>query len=105
MTNAIVAALDTIFADPNIGQIAIWRAGGAQPGVPVRIVLRRPDRIAEFGETRLVTPVALIDLRIAEVPSIAAGDSLEVNGEVLIVQAEPIRDAERLIWTIEARAA
>lgn len=105
MPGAFAVALDALFSDPNIGRDAIWRAGGAGPGVVVRVVLRRPDVIASFGETRIVTPAMLADLRVSQAPDIAAGDTLEVDGGVFLVQGEPVRDAERLVWTIEASPA
>jgi len=51
-----------------------------------------------------VTPVALVDLRVSEAPTIAAGDTIEIDGDILLVQGEPVRDAERLIWTVEGRS-
>jgi hypothetical protein len=100
---AFASAIDTLFADPNLGLDAVYRAGGADPGVPVRVILRRPDRISEFGETRIVAGTLLIDVRVGEVAAPADGDTIELDGVVYVVQGEPIRDAERLVWTIEAR--
>ena len=105
MPGAFAAALDALFSDPNIGRDAIWRVGGAGPGVPVRVVLRRPDVIASFGDTRIVTPAMLADLLVSQAPDIAEGDTIEAGGELFLVQGEPVRDAERLVWTIEACAA
>lgn len=104
MSSAFAAALDTLFADPNIARDAIWRAAGAGSGVAIRAVVRRPEAISTFGDTRLVTPVALVDLRVSEAPTIAAGDTIEIDGDILLVQGEPVRDAERLIWTVEGRS-
>jgi len=67
------AAIDALFADRHLALDAIYRAGGADPGVLVRVIVRRPDRVGE--------------------------------STVYIIQGEPIRDAERLVWTIEARPA
>jgi hypothetical protein len=100
---AFASAIDTLFADPNLGLDAVYRAGGADPGVPVRVILRRPDRISEFGETRIVAGTLLTDVRVGEVAAPADGDTIELDGVVHVVQGEPIRDAERLVWTIEAR--
>ena len=97
------AAIDDLFADPNLARDALWRAGGSGPAAPVRVVARRPDRIAEFGETRVAVPTAVFDLRIAEAPSLAEGDALEIDGTVFAVQGEPLKDAEGLVWTVEAR--
>jgi hypothetical protein len=97
------AAIDALFADPNLGLDAIYRVGGTDPGVPVRVIVRRPDRVGDFGETRIVAETLLIDVRVSDVAAPADGDIFDIGGEAFAVQGEPIRDAERLVWTIEAR--
>ena len=97
------AAIDALFADPHLGIDAVYRVGGADPGVPVRVIVRQPDRVGEFGETRVVAETVMIDVRIDDVAAPAEGDTLEVNGTVYVIEGEPIRDAERLVWTIEVR--
>ena len=94
-------AIDALFADPNLGFDAVYRVGGVDPAVPVRVILRRPDRVG----ARIVAETTVFDLRVAEVATPAEGDTLEVSGVTYVVQGEPLRDAERLVWTIEARAA
>ena len=102
---AIAQALDVLFADPNLARDALYRPGDAGPGALVRIVARLADRVGSFGETRIATDTALFDLRVAEVVAPQAGDSLEVDSFRYLIQGEPLRDAERLIWTVEARPA
>jgi hypothetical protein len=97
------AAIDALFADPNLGLDAVYRAGGADPAVRVRVILRRPDRVGEFGETRIVTETLLIDVRVGELADPAEGDTFDIDGDAYVFQGEPVRDAERLIWTIEGR--
>jgi len=100
--SAIAAAFETLFADPNMAKDATFTRSGGSP-VVVRIVLRRPDRVFEFGETRLHTATTLLDIRVADAPELAEGDGFEFDGESFAVQGEPLRDAERLIWTVELR--
>ena len=100
---ACATAIDALFADPNLGLDAVYRVGGADPGVPLRVILRRPDRISEFGQTRIVAETVIIDVRISDVAAPTDGDTIEADGMVYVVQGEPIRDVERLVWTIEAR--
>lgn len=102
MSGAMSGALDVLFTDPNIARDALWRVGGAGPGIALRAVVWRPDKVTAFGEAQLVSPTALIDLRIAEAPTIAPGDTLEIDGELLVVSGAPLRDADRLVWTVEA---
>jgi hypothetical protein len=105
VTDVFSAALDDLFADPNLARDALWRAGGADPAVPMRVIVRRPDRIGEFGETRIVAGSTVFEIRIAEAPTLAEGDTIEVDGELHVVQGEPMRDAVCLVWTAEARPA
>ena len=97
------AAMDTLFADPNLARDALYRAGGADPGIPVRLIIRRPDRIGEFGDTRIASETATFDARTSEIAEPAEGDTLDVEGVTYVIRGTPVRDAERLIWTIEAR--
>ncbi len=98
-------AIDDLFADPNLARDAVWRAGGTGAPVTVQIVLRQPDRIGGFGEARLLAATTVIDVRTAEAPELAEGDVFEIGGETFVVQGEPVRDGERLVWTAELRQA
>ena len=99
---ALEMALEALFADPNLGRDALWRAGGAGDGTAVRVIRKRPDQVVGFGDSRAVLPTVLIDVRRSEVPNPAAGDTVEIESETFAVIATPIGDTERLIWTCEA---
>jgi hypothetical protein len=103
VTSAFAAAIDALFADPNLAAEALCRAGGADPGIPVRVIVRRPDRIGDFGETRIASETETFDVRTSEIAKPVEGDTLEIDGIRYVIQGEPLRDSERLIWTIEAR--
>lgn len=96
-------AIDDVFADPNLARDAVWRAGGTGAPVTVRIILRQPDRVGSFGETRLLTATTVIEARTVEVPELAEGDGFEIGADTFVVQGEPLRDSERLVWTAELR--
>ncbi|MBW7057539.1 hypothetical protein KY389_12685 [Paracoccus bogoriensis] len=100
---AFAAAVDIIFADPNLALPAVWHPGGAGPGQPVQVIRQRPDRIAGFGESRFVTDTVVLQLRISDAPTLAQGDLIEIAGEPFEILGEPLRDGERLIWSAEAR--
>ncbi|MCP5364105.1 MAG: hypothetical protein H6905_02535 [Hyphomicrobiales bacterium] len=100
---AFALAFDTLFADPNLGRIAVYRVGGAGSDIPVRIILRRTDEIGNFGETRIIAETVVIDVPVSEIAAPAEGDTFTIGGETFVVQGEPVRDAERLVWTLEAR--
>lgn len=103
--NAFAAAVDALFGNPNLARDAIWRVGGSGEGTPVRVVLRTPDQVTNFGAGRFVTAGRMLDVRTADVPSLDAGDTFEIGAETFTVQGEPLRDAEGLIWSAEVRPA
>ncbi|WP_299364177.1 hypothetical protein [uncultured Paracoccus sp.] len=102
--SAFAAAVDTLFADPNIGRDAVYIAEAGAP-VLVRVVARRADAITEFGDARLWSETTRFDLRVAEVQQPRPGDRIEIDGEAFLVQGEPLRDRERLVWTVNLRPA
>jgi hypothetical protein len=103
VVTAFTGAIDTLFADPNLGADAIYRAGGSGEAITLRVIIRQPDRVGTFGETRIATETTIVDIRTSDIAAPAEGDTIEMNGIVYVIQGEPIRDAERLVWTIEAR--
>ena len=101
---ALSIGMDALFADDNIAMDAIYTAGGGNP-VLVRVVARRADSITGFGEAKLWSETQRFDLRVSEVTNPRPGDRLEISGEAFLIQGEPVRDAERLIWTIDVHPA
>lgn len=95
--------IDDLFADPNIARDAVWRPGGSGDGIPVRAIARRPDREVEFGDIAVHAATAVFEVRASEVPNPAEGDTIALGGETFVVQGEPARDAERLVWTLDTR--
>jgi len=102
--NAFAIGMDALFADDSIATDAIYTAGGGAP-ILVRVVARRADSITGFGEAKLWSETQRFDLRVGEVATPRPGDWLEINGEAFLIQGEPVRDAERLIWTIDVHPA
>lgn len=102
------SAIDDLFSDPNLARDALWREEGRGAGIPIRVIARRGDRIRGFGETRVISETALFEVRVSEIAAPAAGDTIEIPGaspgtdDAYVVQGAPIRDPERLVWTVEA---
>jgi hypothetical protein len=96
------AAIDDLFADPNLAADAVFLPEGEEP-IPVRVIARRPDRVLEFGDARLHAETAVFEVRVSEVPNPRPGDRLDVGGEMFVIQGEPIRDSARLVWTLDVR--
>jgi hypothetical protein len=59
----------------------------------------------DFGDARLWSETTRIDVRVAEVPNPSPGDRIEVGGDAFLIQGEPVRDRERLVWTVDLRPA
>ncbi len=101
---AFAAATSALFRDPNIAVDALYRRGGTGAGVSIRVVFSSPDQLAAFGEGRFVTDTMLIAVRVADAPGLGPGDTIEADGVLFEVRADPLRDADRLVWSAEARA-
>ena len=80
-------------------------AAGGVARACVRAILRRPDDITGCGEARIWSETTRLDLRLAEVASPRPGDRIEIDGEAFLIQGEPVRDRERLVWTVDLRPA
>jgi hypothetical protein len=101
---AFASATSALFRDPNIAVDALYRPGGIGSGVPIRVIRSAPDQVAAFGEGRFVTDTVLITVCVADAPDLASGDTIEADGVLLEVRADPVRDADRLVWSAEVRA-
>lgn len=104
VTSIFASAIDNLFADPNIARDATYIADGGTPQL-IRVVTRRADEVTGFGDARLWSETTRIDLRVVEVSNPRPGDRVEIEGEAFIIQGEPMRDRERLIWTVDLRPA
>ena len=102
--SVFATAIDNLFADPNIARDATYIADGGAPKL-IRVVTRRADDITTFGDARLWSETTRIDLRVAEVSNPRPGERIEISSEAFLIQGEPIRDRERLVWTLDLRPA
>lgn len=100
--SAFAATVGALFADPNIGRDAVYIADGGTP-VLVRVVARRADAVTDFGDARLWSETTRVDLQVAEVVNPRPGDRIEIDGEAFLIQGEPVRDRERLVWAVDLR--
>ncbi len=102
--SVFTAAIDNLFADPNIAREATYISDGGAPRL-IRVVTRSADEVTSFGEARFWSETTRVDLRVAEMPAPRPGDRIEIGGEAFLVQSEPVRDRERLVWTVNLRLA
>ena len=102
MIDAFACVLDALFADPNISEDALWKAGGTGAGVAVRIIRKSPDRMAEFGDSRAVLPTVGIDIRRSQAATITEGDLILIGPETYRIIGEPMGDALGLVSSCAA---
>lgn len=100
---AFAFGVDLLFLDQNLALDALWRAGGAGAGVPVRVIRSAPDDVVEWRESRVRVATVFIDVRVSEVVTLSKGDTFEISGVIYTVNGAPERDTERLVWRAEAR--
>ncbi len=103
MTNAFNDAMNRLFADHNLAREAIYQKPGIDP-VTVRVIARQADQVMDFGDTRVHTGNSMFDVLVSDILDPRPGDTLIVDGENYIIQGEPVRDQERLVWTLDVRA-
>ena len=102
--SAFAAAVDSLFVDPNLAREAMYQPADGEP-FPVRVIARRADAVTNFGEARLWSETTRFDVRVSEVAAPRPGDRLVLDGEAFVIQGEPVRDRERLVWTVDTRPA
>ena len=98
--SVFAAALGRLFADPNLS-VEIWHRDMEGRFVRARGILRRPDEMTEFGAARLLSDTTRIDVRVADIPAPRPQEQILIGEETFLIQGEPRRDRERLVWTIE----
>ena len=101
---AFVEALGVLFLDANLS-VEIWHRDSEGQFTRARGILRRPDDITEFGSARLLSDTSRIDVRVADIPDPRRQEQILIGEETFLIQGEPRRDRERLIWTIELAPA
>lgn len=97
------AALGRIFGTPSMAVAAVWISATTSDERTVRVIRRAPDRITEFGAGRFVSDTMMVDVRASDLPDPRPGDLLVIGADSFILQGEPVRDRERLIWTLDLR--
>lgn len=98
---AFSAAMNAIFADANMAADALWLDQGLPEAVPCRVIRRAPDDVTDFGGARIWSETTTFDIRCAEIPNILPGDEIRIGEDRFKVQGKPVRDRDRLIWTVD----
>ncbi len=88
----------------HLGVAAVYTPDGGAP-VDIRVIAKRADEIVRLGDTRIHAETAVFEVRVSDVRSPRPRDRLRVGGSDYVVQGEPVRDPERLVWTLETYPA
>ncbi|WP_136646444.1 hypothetical protein [Tabrizicola sp. YIM 78059] len=102
---AFAAAMDRIFTQADMAAPALWISATTSEERPIRIIRRAPDRVNDFGACRFVSDTTVVDVRVADLPTPRPGDVIVIGADSHVIQGEPLRDRERLIWTLDLRPA
>ncbi|TGN62351.1 hypothetical protein E4L95_07140 [Paracoccus liaowanqingii] len=101
--NVFAGAMDRIFSHASMATSALWISGSTSEERTIRVIRRSPDRITEFGTGRFVSDTTIVDVRLSDLASPRSGDLIVIGTDSFTVQGEPMRDRERLIWTLDLR--
>ena len=101
--NVFGAAMDRIFANPSMAVAAVWISATTSEERPIRVIRRAPDRITEFGAARFVSDTMMMDVRVSDLPEPRPGDLIVIGADSFTIQGEPLRDRDRLIWSLDLR--
>lgn len=98
--SAFAIALSAIFRDRNMAVDVEYRAGGGIPGVIVRAIKASPTMDMDYQSTRLRSDALIVDVMVAEVAQPRPDDAVVLDGDIYLVDGEPERDSEGLIWRL-----
>jgi hypothetical protein len=97
-------AIQALFNDRNLAVDATFIP---QVGVskPVRVITRAPDVYHNVGQSVIETPSLVLEVQVADCPTLCEGDQFLIDSDTYTVQGEPRRDSERLIWQVDCYAS
>lgn len=99
--SVFAAAMGAIFADANMAADAVWREQNVGPDVACRVIRRAPDEVTDFGGGRFRSETTVVDVLVSAIGVPRAGDALIIGTEWFKVKGDPVRDTERLVWTLD----
>ena len=97
-------AIQTLFNDRNVAVDATFIP---QIGVSkaVRVITRSPDLYQNIGQSVIETPSLVLEVQVADCPTVSQGDQFIINTVTYTAQGEPRRDSERLFWQVDCYAS
>lgn len=101
---AFSIAMAALFNDRNVSKPAFFlpMMGSNRS---VRVITRAPDVYQNVGSSVIETPTLVLEVQIADCPSLVQGDQFMIDGITYKVQGVPRRDSERLVWQVDVYAS
>jgi len=102
--NVFHSAMQRLFNDLNLSTEAKFIP---QIGVSksVRVITRAPDVYQNIGQSVIETPSLVLEVQVADCPTLCQGDQFLIDSDTYTVQGEPRRDSERLFWQADCYAS
>ncbi|WBQ12878.1 hypothetical protein L2D00_00030 [Hyphomonadaceae bacterium BL14] len=102
--SAFAHAIEALFADGFLARpVTIQPHDEAARDIPAMV--RRADELASLGEASLWSEATRVDVRVSDWPAPRPGDTVVLDGAAHVIEGEPVRDRERLTWTLSLRAS
>ena len=98
--SAFQGMIDALFSDSALARDVLYTPVAGTAGT-IRAVIKSPDRIVDVREMAIHTPTLVVDVRVSDVLDPNEGDTLSIGALTYVVQGEPVRDTENLIWTLD----
>lgn len=76
-------------------------SGVIGPGVSVAIIRKMPDATDGFGDTRVVLPTVVMDVRRSDISTPAEGDLVVIGASTFKVIGTPMIDRLGMVWACE----
>lgn len=100
---AFDTAIQALFNDRNLSKPAFFLPMlGANRSV--RVITRAPDVFQNIGQSVIETPSLVLEVQVADCPSVVQGDQFMIDGITCKAQGTPRRDSERLVWQVDCYA-
>ena len=103
--SVFAAAIDRLFTHASMAAPALWISATTSEERPIRFIARAPDHVTDFGAGRFVSDTTVVEVRVTDLPAPRPGDLIVIGAESHVIQGEPLRDRDRLIWTLDLRPA
>jgi hypothetical protein len=101
---ALSLAILTLFNDRNLSKDAFFLPIiGTDRSV--RVITRAPDIYQDIGQSVIETPSLVLEVQVADCPSVVAGDQFMIDGITYTVQGTPRRDSEQLVLQVDVYAS